>query len=211
MASSILKEGARILFQGDSITDAGWDRGNPDSWGGGYVMMVASHLSAALPERDLTFRNRGISGNRVYDMEDRWTKDCVELRPTCVSFLIGINDTWRRYDSNLVSPADDYEASFHRILERTRQETGADIVICEPFVLPVPPDRIAWREDLDPRIAACRRLAVEFNALYVPFDGIFAAAATRRPASFWLPDGVHPSLPGHALMAHAWIKAVRGH
>jgi lysophospholipase L1-like esterase len=83
-------------------------------------------------------------------------------------------------------------------------------VLLEPFLLPVPEDRRAWREDLDPKINAIRDLAREFEATYVPLDGIFAAASTRREASFWLPDGVHPSPSGHALIAESWIEAVIG-
>jgi lysophospholipase L1-like esterase len=52
-----------------------------------------------------------------------------------------------------------------------------------------------------------RQLAREFRAIYVPFDGVFAAAACRREPAFWAPDGVHPSPAGHALMAEAWLRA----
>jgi acyl-CoA thioesterase-1 len=83
------------------------------------------------------------------------------------------------------------------------------LIICEPFVLPVPDDRLTWREDLDPKTAVVRCLAREFQAVLVPLDGIFAQAATRREPGFWAPDGVHPSVAGEALMAQAWLRAVK--
>ena len=208
MGQLLLQPGARILFQGDSITDAGRSREDDAQLGMGYVNFVAASLSALYPERRMTFLNRGVSGNRVYDMEDRWTHDCIELKPDWVSILIGINDTWRRYDSNVISSITDFEASYRRILERTKNETKAQLILLEPFVLPTPADRIVWREDLDPRIDVVRRLAREYSTVYVPYDGLFASASTQREPAFWAADGVHPSQAGHAFMSQAWIKTV---
>jgi len=75
--------------------------------------------------------------------------------------------------------------------------------------LPVPKDRVAWREDLDPRIQAIRRVATTHQATLVPLDGVFAAAATKKDAAFWAADGVHPTLAGHALIARE-VSAVLG-
>ncbi len=68
MGQLMLQPGARILFQGDSITDAGRSREDETQLGTGYVNFLAAWLSALYPERRLTF-NRGTGGNRVYDME----------------------------------------------------------------------------------------------------------------------------------------------
>lgn len=204
----VFEDQAVVLFQGDSITDAGWDRKNPDSsLGGGYAMMAASWFSALYPEKRVRFLNRGISGNRAKDLAARWQRDCLDLKPTWVSIMIGVNDTWRRFDSKDATSAEDYEASYRTILQQTRQ-AGARLIVIEPFVLPTPPDRVAWREDLDPKIHAARRLAREFGAILVPMDGIVNAAAARREPAFWAGDGVHPSPAGHALMAQAWLHAV---
>lgn len=204
-----LRPGARILFQGDSITDAGRLYEDGDNLGLGYPNFAAAWLSALYPERNLTFINRGISGNRIYDLEERWTEDCIALKPDWVSIFIGINDTWRLFDSGVPSPAAQFEACYRRLLDRVRSETGAAIILMDPFVLPWPADRLAWREDLDPRIEVVQRLAAEYGALHVPLDRIFAEAATRRPAAFWAEDGVHPTQPGHALIAQNWIAAVQ--
>lgn len=202
-----IEEGALVLFQGDSITDAGRDRQNEGSLGQGYAMMAAAWISARYPERRLRFLNRGISGNRARDLRARWQADCLDLRPAWVSIMIGINDTWRRYDRGDPTSVEDYERDYRAILEQTAR-TGARLILLEPFVLPVPEDRVAWREDLDPRIAAVRRLAREFGARLVPLDGIFAEAATRREPAYWAADGVHPTLAGHGLIAWAWLHAV---
>ncbi len=195
------------MFQGDSITDAGRSREDASSLGGGYAMMAASWVQARHPELGLKFLNRGISGNRAVDLAGRWQVDCLDLRPDWVSILIGANDCWRRFDSQDPTTAEVFEGHYRGILERLRGQ-GIGAILCEPFILPCPPDREAWREDLDPKIQVVRKLAREFAATLVPFDGIFASRSVLQPPAFWAPDGVHPSLPGHALMASEWIRAV---
>lgn len=204
-----IPDNATVLFQGDSITDAGRTKGDtPASLGHGYAMMAAAWYSAAYPEKGIRFLNRGISGNRAKDLEARWEGDCLALRPDWVSVLIGINDTWRAFDRNDPTTTAAYEDSYRAILTASRDVLGARLILMEPFVLPVPADRKEWRADLDPRITAVRRLAVEFGAILVPLDGLFAVASTQQPAEFWAPDGVHPTPAGHALIAQAWLRAV---
>jgi acyl-CoA thioesterase I len=205
----LLNDGDLVLFQGDSITDAGRDYRDPENLGFGYALLAASWFQALYPEKKVRFLNRGIAGNRASDLEERWQEDCLALRPTWLSVLIGINETWRTYDSNDPTPASVYEETYQELLERATSTLHVRLILCEPFVLPVPADREEWRADLDPRIAVVRRLARKYNALYVPFDGLFAQAATRREPAFWAADGVHPTPAGHALMAQAWLRAVQ--
>ncbi|UKS30840.1 SGNH/GDSL hydrolase family protein [Paenibacillus sp. HWE-109] len=205
--SSWIQQGDVVLFQGDSITDAGRVRDNGQDLGKGYALMAAAQFSAKYPEKQVQFLNRGISGNRVVDLEQRWNEDCLALKPNVVSIYIGINDTWRRYDRNDPTSTEAYEKGYRNLLEQTA-ETGAKLVLIEPFVLPVPEDRKLWREDLDPKITVVRELAREFGARLVCLDGLFAQASTRAHGSFWAPDGVHPSPAGHALVAKAWLQTV---
>lgn len=195
-----------IVFAGDSITDCGRDRAVADSLGSGYVQLIAGRLLSSPQSAGVRIFNRGIGGNRITDLEARLVGDVIALKPTVVSILIGINDTWRHYDSGLPSPIAQFRASYVRIIQRLKDETGARIVICEPFLLPVPADRAQWREDLDPRITAIREVAWEFQLPYLALDGIFATAATTAPLDYWLPDGVHPSLAGHGLIASHWLS-----
>jgi len=205
----LIKPNDRILFQGDSITDCGRDRGQPGSLGGGYAMMAASFLAALQPRLGPVCLNRGISGNRTSDLVGRWREDCLDLRPDVLSILIGINDVWRRYDRNLPTSMEEFARNYRAILEQTREALPATrLILMEPFVLPVPDDRKAWREDLDPKIDVTRHLAREFGATFVPLDGIFAAASAEQPPAFWAQDGVHPTQAGHALIARHWLRAV---
>lgn len=206
----LLKPNDHILFYGDSITDAGRGQtvNNPEKLGSGYAAIVAALLKSRYPEMNFRFTNRGISGNRIYDLADRLERDVIDERPTLVSILIGINDTWRRFDSNTPSPISEFKETYAALLTRLRESLGCRILLLEPFLLPVPEDRRAWRIDLDPRIQAIRELAATFKTGYLALDGIFAEACSRMPAEYWLPDGVHPSLAGHGLIAQRWVKYV---
>lgn len=208
----LLRENDHILFLGDSITDCGrlQDRlYNNYGLGRGYVSLIASLLGARLPDWRLTFTNRGISGNRVYDLEARLGPDAIDLKPTLVSVFVGVNDTNARYKHNRPSPLDDYVASYRRMLEQLRKLTDR-IVVIEPFLMDFDDRCRMMREDLNPRIDATRQLAREFGTLYIPLDGLFAAACCRREVSFWTDDGIHPLPPGHGLIADAWIQSVTG-
>jgi lysophospholipase L1-like esterase len=207
--STLLQKNDIVLFQGDSVTDCGRSRENGSDLGKGYAFMAAGQFAHKYPELQVQFINRGVSGNRVTNLQERWQVDCLELKPTVVSIYIGINDTWRKYDSNNPTSAEQFEKGYRDILDRTRSELNARLVLVEPFVLPYPEDRKTWREDLDPKIAVVRELAREYGAQLVPLDGLFAAASMRAEPRYWAHDGVHPSPAGHALIAQAWLQAVR--
>lgn len=205
---SIFKPDDVVLFQGDSITDAGRSREDDSLLGNGYPMMIGSWYYSRFPEARVTFLNRGISGNRVKDLQARFEKDFIGLRPTWISILIGVNDCWRRYDSNDPTSAEEYEERYRELLTGLRRNSDAKLILCEPFLLHVTPEIAKWREDLDPKINAVRKLAKEFGALLAPLDGVFTDAAGKQPLGFWSADGVHPTSAGHALIARAWLETV---
>ncbi len=200
---------ATVLFQGDSVTDAGRDRTASADLGHGYAALAAEALRAAHP--GVTVLNRGVSGNRVADLRGRWEADTLAYRPDLLSVLIGVNDTWRRYDAGTVSPVDRWEEEYRQLLGRAREHGVRELVLIEPFLIPVSREQWSWREDLDPRIHAVRRLAAEFDARLLAADGLLnqAARTAGRPEAV-ADDGVHPTELGHRLLAEAWTALVLG-
>jgi acyl-CoA thioesterase-1 len=205
---SIFKSTDVVLFQGDSVTDVGRSREDDSCMGNGYPMMISAWHAACYPECHTKFINRGISGNRVKDLQDRINRDFIDINPTWVSILIGINDCWRRYDSNDPISADEFEERYTDLLIMLQQSLGAKIILCEPFLLNVRPGQEEWREDLDPKIAVVRKLAQKYADFLVPLDNIFSDAAQKRTPEFWTPDGVHPTAAGHALIARSLLKTI---
>lgn len=206
----LLKPNMTILFQGDSITDCGRDRENSECLGAGYPHFIAAALRTEFPTYRLNFINRGISGNTSAQMLDRWEEDCIALKPNLLSILIGVNDTWRRYDeAQTLTTAQQYEDNYRAALTRVREALGnIPIVILEPFLLPFTEDKQHWREDLDPRLHVARKLAKEFDATYIPLDGLFAQQAIASDSKIWSADGVHPTDAGHMFITENWLNAV---
>lgn len=204
---ALIHDGMTLLFQGDSVTDCGRSREDTTDLGPGYPRFAAEELAKRYP--NLRVINRGISGNRSGDLVARWEEDCLALKPDLLSILIGINDTWRRFDSNSPTTAAEYEANMRRLLADVRDRLGIPVVLMEPFVLEVQPGQADWREDLDAKIDVLRRLAREFGCLLVPLDGLFAAESCRMPMERLATDGVHPTEEGARLIARAFVEAVQ--
>ncbi|TWD79918.1 lysophospholipase L1-like esterase [Kribbella amoyensis] len=200
MTEPLLDPRRTIVFAGDSVTDCG-RRTDPAGLGDGYVKLLADHLGSTGPR----VVNAGISGHRAKDLVARWQTDVLAERPDLVSILIGINDTWRRYDKDDLTSAEEFEASYRLLLEPLRE---VRLVLVEPFLLPVKEEQHSWREDLDPKLEVVRRLAAEYGALLVRTDTEFTARAVEAGAITLADDGVHPTAAGHRLIADLWFRTV---
>lgn len=212
---SIFAEGDTVLFQGDSITDAGREKkrelpNNAWSFGNGYALMAASHLLNSMPEKNLTIYNRGISGNKVFQLADRWNKDCLDLKPDVLSILIGVNDYWHKRNGNYDGTVEIYENDYMELLERTKEALpDVELVLCEPFyVLKTSAVDETWVEPMKQYQAAAKRVSDAFGTLWVPYQSVFDEAVKHAPGTYWTGDGVHPSMAGAQLMAEAWLKVV---
>jgi len=205
--------GTVVLFQGDSITDCGRNRaaGDPNvagALGTGYPLLVASTELAAHAESGLKFYNRGVSGNKVPDLEQRWAADTLALKPDVLSVLIGVNDFWHRQKGYTGTVAD-YETGFAALLQATRQALpSVRLVVIEPFVLRCGAVDASWFPEFDERRAAAARVARQANATFVAMQARFTELASRTSPEYWAADGVHPTPAGHALIAERWRRAV---
>ena len=208
-------ENYTFLFQGDSITDGNRSR-NVD-WnhvlGHGYAYLIAARLWYEFPKKGFHFFNRGISGNTVGDLLKRWNEDTIAIKPDLLSILIGINDTMKAVNGDLDFTVAKFEHDYRALLIETRSQLpGLQLVICEPFILPVGHVKEKWAEydqAVRPRQEIAKKLALEFNAIFVPLQAVFEKAVEENPpADFWLWDGIHPMPNGHELFARTWIKDV---
>jgi len=210
-----------ILFQGDSITDAGRSRdkekttapNNQPGSGNGYAWLAAAELLVDRPDDGLRIFNRGISGHKVFQLAERWQADCLNLKPDLLSILIGVNDIWHSLDPrlNYKGTVEIYERDYHALVERTKRALPKTrLVVCEPFVLRCGAVTDKWFPEFDHYRAAARRVADKHHATFVPFQAMFDVAVQFAPPEHWAGDGVHPSPSGAALMAHFWVKAVSG-
>lgn len=193
----------RIVFIGDSITDAGRDRDDPESLGDGYVSLLAPELRDA----GATVRNLGVAGDRAVDLAARWEAELMPAAPDLLTVYVGVNEMLRRYDSEDPTPTARFDATLRALLDRVSAAHAPQIVLMEPFFLPTTPEQESWLDDLGEKSAAMAFIASDYDAAWVPLWGRFRDAASRHPAAELAPDGVHPTPRGSRLIADAWRAA----
>jgi lysophospholipase L1-like esterase len=207
--------GTVVLFQGDSITDCGRDRNSPapnqaGALGNGYPLLVAAAVLATKPADGLQFFNRGISGNKVPDLEQRWQRDALDFKPDVLSILIGVNDFWHKLDHGYTGTVQDYEQQYAALLDATRRALPrVRLIVLEPFVLRTGAVGARWFPEFDQRRAAAARVAAQAKATFVPLQAVFDSRVKSTPPEYWAADGVHPTPAGHGVIAEQWRRAAR--
>jgi lysophospholipase L1-like esterase len=208
-----LAKGSRLLFLGDSITDMKWGRNERDRnhyLGHSYVYLIASRLGVDMPEAQLEFFNRGISGHKVSDLKARWQKDAIDMKPDLLSILIGVNDVSRG------GTLEQWEADYRFILDASRKaKSDLPLVLLDPFVLRS--GRLKnedawkkWRGKVDKYVSIVAQLSEDYDAIHVKTQEVFDAATKAVSPEHWIWDGVHPLPQGHELIARNWLQQVSG-
>lgn len=198
-----------ILFQGDSITDCSRNKLSRTDLGEGYVNLINHYITSHFPDADIVCCNRGIYGNRTINLKRRWRRSTLNLSPDVLSILVGINDTWRRYDRNLVTSPEKFRDNYLYLVDKAKENNpDLKLVLMSPFLLPTSNDQLEWFEDLNPKIEIINNIAKQYEAIYIPLQDIFNNHITiEKPNCYWTLDGVHPTLEGHALIAKEWLLA----
>jgi lysophospholipase L1-like esterase len=222
-SSASLRPAARetdpvLLFQGDSITDAGRSRehtapNRSQALGTGYAALAASELLGTRPDSTWACYNRGVGGDKVGDLAARWDADALALEPDVLSILVGVNDFWHTLSGNHDGTPERYEETYRALLDRTREALpSATLLLGEPFALrggSAVDER--WQPDFQRYREAARRVAEDYDTAWIPYQSVFNDALQDAPAPYWSRDGVHPTPAGHYRMAQAWLAAFREH
>lgn len=198
----------KIVFQGDSITDAGRDRTDCHHLGNGYPKYAAECIMASHPDKDIEFMNFGVSGNRSCQLFDRLYAEGITQQPDVISILIGINDIWHRHSARILTTDEQLILNYREALKRLKTETNAKIVMLAPFLLDCT-DKEAIRADLHRILPAIRELAKEYADVYIPLDELFEEALKTQPEPhYYSNDGVHPNGNGAAFIGELYAKAI---
>ena len=212
----------KILFQGDSITDAGRERNDPHHLGEGFAKFVAEKIVTTFPHAAFEFINLGISGNRSDQLLARWQSDAIDLQPDIISVLVGINDVFHRYyikENRPKNSDEQIEANYRALLVQLREKTNAKIVIMAPFFLDcfeqslcsslVDTDEMTMQQDMVRVQDIVRKLATEYADAYVPLDEYFSEALRTQPEPrYYSKDSIHPTPQGVELIGNAYLEAV---
>ena len=212
-----LPDRGTLLFIGDSITDCGRSPSGEEtpsdpttSLGRGYVGMVNALLAATYPDRPWRVLNRGVGGNTVRDLSDRWKADVLELQPQLLVVMIGINDVWRQFDyPQRPKPVslDEYRSTLTRLLEEARASGVAQTLVLAPYLAE------PWREDpmrlkMQAYAAASCDAAEATGAAWVATQPAIDALLAHRHPTLVARDRVHLGAPGHAVLARLVLDAL---
>ena len=205
----------RILFQGDSITDACRDREHLDNLGIGYPTLVKAEFVFENPEK-FVFKKRGISGNLIVDVYARIKLDIINLKPDYLSILIGVNDVWHELGLQNGVDAEKFEKIYCMMLDEIYGALpNIKIMILEPFVLEgsatcnteESPDKWnVFNTEVRKRAQKARSVAQNYNIPFISLQDKFDSVSEKTENSYWLADGVHPTAAGHELIKREWIK-----
>lgn len=209
-----LKENDVILFQGDSITDGNRGRNSDLNHvhGHGYQYIIAAELTADNIDKNVEFINRGISGNRIADLYGRWAEDCLNLKPTILSILIGINDIIFNWEHKSGSDPERYEKIYRYLLDEVKkQNPDTLIVIMEPFFGEKKEEELNtfFKENIGGYAAAAKKIAEEYGAVFVPLQDMIDSYKEKTDIYNILWDGIHPTTCGHELIARRWKECVK--
>jgi lysophospholipase L1-like esterase len=198
----------KLLFQGDSITDAFRDPAeiNPAfQLGNGFVFLIACRLGLEQPGR-FEFLNRGVSGNGVNELLARWDADALGLKPDAISLLVGVNETIRAFRGEPSLKEEEFQKGIRILIERTLAASDAPrLMVLEPFLLlagEVTPD---WQAHLKIRQKILCDLCSEFDSPFIETQKIFDERLCQAPPAYWAYDGIHPTHAGFALLASIWL------
>ncbi|MCW8132951.1 MAG: SGNH/GDSL hydrolase family protein [Planctomycetota bacterium] len=206
--------GSKLLFIGDSITDAG--RAKPvgeglfEALGKGYVNLVAGQLGAACPERRIRVVNMGTSGHTVRDLKARWKTDVLDLKPDWLAIMIGINDVWRQFDLPLQSEIhvglEEYERTLGELADAARPGLKGLVLMTPFFIEALKND--AMRARMDAYGAVVRKLAKSRKAILVDTQAAFDAYLRHQHSASLAWDRIHPNTTGHTILARAFLRGV---
>lgn len=200
----------KILFQGDSITDANRSRENDTVLGKGYPLLVEASLGYEGCGK-YEFINRGVGGNRVIDVYARTKKDIINVKPDVMSMLVGVNDVWHEFMYHTGVDADKYYRLYDMMIEEVMTALpDIKIMIMEPFVLKGPATEEHWEcftAEVKKRAEMAKRIAEKYCLPFIQLQQGFDELSQRAETTYWLADGVHPTAKGHEYIKREWIKA----
>ncbi len=202
----------KILFQGDSITEAGRSKENDRIIGCGYAMLVTAELECEYPN-EYTCVNRGVGGNRIVDLYARIKSDVINLKPDIISIHVGINDVGYDILHNNGTSPDKYYKIYSMMIEEIKEALpDVKIMIMEPFVL----EGHGTAEHIEEFRAGCREMSIRakkisdtYGLTFVPLQDAFDKACQTAPSTHWVTEGVHPHPAGHGIIKREWLKAFK--
>ena len=211
MSRLCVRDGQKFLFIGDSITDCG-RRANERPYGNGYVSLFIELQRAMFPRLRVRYVNKGIGGNTVLDLRNRWEDDVVREQPDWLSVKIGINDSHRYVAGAGEHGPAEFAKNYDAILDAAQKRTTAKLLLIDPFYISADRTGMGARSQilklLPEYIEIIHGLARKYGARLVRTHEVFQDHLKHVEPDFFCPEPVHPYRSGHLVIAWEVIKAL---
>lgn len=197
-----IRKNSVVLFQGDSVTD--WHRNRTDikSMGDSYVKEMNEYLS----KFNITVINKGISGNKVNNLLERFEDDFKQIKPDYIFILIGVNDTWHDFPNQKTT--EQFEKEYELLITKIKNEINVPIILLEPFIIGYNNEIIRMQSDLDNKISSIKKLANKYNLEYLSFKEEFEKTLTKDNYLEYTLEGIHLLDNGYKIMSDKLISNI---
>jgi isoamyl acetate esterase len=206
-ASSVNQKKNRIVFFGDSITEAGVKPG-------GYIDVMNGMLASQKLESNYDLIGSGIGGNKIYDLYLRMESDVLEKKPNIVVIFVGVNDVWHKQSKGTGTDADKFEKFYDAIITRFKKE-NIRVVLCTPAVIGEKTDFSNQLDgDLNSYAGIIRSLAKKNNLPLIDLRKAFLEYNLRnnpdnKEQGILTTDRVHLNDAGNKLVAEEMLRVLR--
>lgn len=208
----IFDDRTKIVFTGDSVTDAG--RGRPvgeglwDGVGSGFVRDIDTMLNVYYPEKLIHIANTGISGNTSQNLLDRIKPDLLDLAPDYAVICIGFNDVWRQFDTPALVThhilPEQFEKNICAIIEAVKDNVRKLIFLTPYYMEPLKED--AMRARMDEYGTIVKKCCEKYDVQCIDLQKEFDEYLKYRHSSFIMWDRVHPGHVGSMIIARAFLR-----
>ncbi len=204
----IMQTKKRVIFFGDSITQAGVKPG-------GYIDLLNSMLSSKGFDKNYQLEGAGIGGNKVYDLYLRMEEDVLMKKPDIVVVYIGVNDVWHKQSSGTGTDADKFDKFYLAIIKKLKQ-ANIKIAICTPAVIGERTDFSNQLDgDLNKYSNAIRNIAkfenlplIDLRSAFLQFN--ISNNSNNKESGILTSDRVHLNDAGNKLVAEEMWKVISG-
>ena len=196
----------RIIFFGDSITQAGVNKG-------GYIDRIQTAINTKGIQDKYELIGAGIGGNKVYDLYLRMEEDVLSKQPDIVVIYVGINDVWHKTSHGTGTDIDKYEKFYTAIIKKL-QAKNIKVAVCTPTVIGELKNNANQQdEDLNKYSDVIRKLAASYNCTLIDLRKGFSDYEAKNnsanaPSGILTTDRVHLNETGNQIVADEMTKTL---
>lgn len=202
-----LENPTRIVFFGDSITQAGVNKT-------GYITKMAEMLSTQGLASKYELIGAGIGGNKIYDLYLRHEEDVIAKKPNIVIIYVGINDVWHKTTSRTGTDADKFEKFYNALIKRL-QKSNIQVVICTPTVIGEKFDATNENDgDLNAYSNIIRKIATDNQCKLIDLRKVFLSYEEKnnienKASGILTTDRVHLNEAGNQFLAETMWETIK--